>query len=338
MSHIPKVVRISAPKHGEIKYQCKLGNGNPCKNGAYFKVTIDEKESVSSKKEVYYCGMHSKKYSKDRKELKKYSAKEKKEKKADILEEMILNAAKKIISLRKNGIAEPLQHRFELVKMVGLFPFVPVRQGWINIYPNFKSGWQGIGGNYPELSPMSLGPVIHGQPGLPPSKSIENFHQGSKYWSKYETKEEFSDNQKNMFNSDEPKRHKFKVDKTRGSSGKVLGNIPDYFVWIDKDEKEHHLSYIESRQFYCNFYERLVKKTKQYKKVKKLIDLRASIQLCGPDAFEIEGLSNESGLIKSIEKCYLDSSHPFGHERVLFTMFLLKEENYPWRKYKTFDF
>ena len=40
----------------------------------------------------------------------------------------------------------------------------------------------------------------------------------------------------------------------------------------------------------------------------------------------------------TIEDHYLDSSKPFGHELVLYTMLTINPENYPWRKYKTEDF
>lgn len=42
--------------------------------------------------------------------------------------------------------------------------------------------------------------------------------------------------------------------------------------------------------------------------------------------------------IENIEKEYLNDKVPFGHERVLFTMLTLNENDYPWKKYKTFNF
>ena len=254
-------------------------------------------------------------------------------------------------------------------------------------------------------------------------------------------------------------------------------NIPDYFVWIDKQGKEHRLGYIESRQFYCNFYERLVINSPEFLHLKNLVSDGYSLQICGPDAYpmddsavtenksrdfgdykissinghEVSGISDhevsvvndheisvvndheisgikdhmksapkilraksgkivikiksvtpcsEDGInkrdirddgkkiceekniemkngekktskdkmidmksgddmnndkkfindikeekvkniIDDIERAYLDPTHPFGHERILFTMLspgTSSPEFWPWRKYKTFDF
>lgn len=320
---------MGTPKHGEIKCQGKTKTG-VCRHGAYFKVTD------SFGKVQFMCGVHSKGKGMKRTELTKMSKKEKEGKKTERVEEMIDLAVENIQS------RDPGEHKWKLklVKMGGLFPFVPLRPGWINIYPNFKRNWQGIGGNYPELSPMSLGPVVHGQPDVPDSKNIENFHQGSKFFSEKEDEESFKKNQKRMFLSREPQRHKFKG---------LTKNIPDHFVWIDKNKKEHHLTYIESRQFYCNFYERLARKKKQYGCIQKMLSVGCYIQLCGPDAFSIDGIGedvidmDQNELIDNIEKEYLSPTVPFGHERVLFTMLIfdllkIADDQFPWRKHKTFEF
>jgi hypothetical protein len=49
-------------------------------------------------------------------------------------------------------------------------------------------------------------------------------------------------------------------------------NIPKYFVWLDKEGKEHHLSYVESRQFYCNFYERLAEQQEDFRVLQKKLE------------------------------------------------------------------
>jgi hypothetical protein len=53
-------------------------------------------------------------------------------------------------------------------------------KGFLKVFPNFKHQGRKDGYGCKKLSPMFLGPVQHGQPGLPPSENIENFHQGSK--------------------------------------------------------------------------------------------------------------------------------------------------------------
>lgn len=290
-------------KYGEIKCQGILKSGknagNNCKNGAYYKCD-----------NLYLCGIHSKKYTEPI-TLQKFSTTEKtliaNTKYSDMLE------SAKIVA-EKNKINN-ITGKVTLVRMSGRFSKVEPMEGWLDIYPNFKSTYQGIGLILPGLSPMSLGPIKHGQPGIPESKTLENFHQFSKYYSKLETMEEFKKSQIAGFNDLIPHRHKFK------------GQIPDYFVWIDKDGEEYYLGYLESRQFYCNFYEKLVEESKDFLKLKNLLKDGYNLRICGPDAYN---------LYDDILESYKDISVPRGHEFCLYTMLTCKE--YPWIEMKTFDF
>jgi hypothetical protein len=231
--------------------------------------------------------------------------------------------------------------------------------GFIQVFPNYKhenktkiiNNEYVIYGCY-KLSPKYLGPVKHGQPiskleqkilnkrkgSIPDSYNIENFHQGSKCF-KNEIDEnkkplkEYYENRNKFYLDKKPHRHKFKINKknkNNDDNNKNNKNIPEFFVWVDKNEEENYLTYIESRQFYCNFYERLVIEQEEYKKLIKLVEDGYNICICGYDAFEMS--------YNDIEKEYLNKNFPFGHERVLFTMLIEKPDNYPWRKYKNYDF
>lgn len=354
---VSKRKKVTHPKHGEIKcqgaYSSGKKKGEPCGNGAYFAV---KKSQSSSGSYTYLCGQHSRGNKDVRVELEKMSTREKKEKKDDALEQME-TAAKLAAS---NAIGTVC-----MVRMVGMFPHVPLRPGWLNVYPNYKSNWQGIGLVMPALSPMSLGPVVHGQPGLPNAKNIENFHQFSKYFSDLETEEEYKLNRVRGYTDSTPHRHKFpKIAAGTDETKRENKNIPDYFVWVDKKGEEHHLvgtpGYIVSRQFYCNFYDRLASVTEEFLKLKDLLARGYSLQICGPDAFPMETIlgATEPGLdedeeskegidkesidkekIVKGEETYLDPAHPFGHERVLYTMLTVSTpDSWPWRKHKTFDF
>jgi hypothetical protein len=98
---------------------------------------------------------------------------------------------------------------------------------------------------------------------------------------------------------------------------------------VDKDKKEHRLNYIQSRQFYCTFYERLASVEPDFTKLQQLKDTGTNLQIIGYDAHPIVGI---------VEDAYLDPSAPFGHELVLYTMLTEEPANWPWRKHKTFDF
>ena len=293
---------MSIPKYGEIKCQAiyKSGEkkGKQCTNGAYY-----------SSQEQYYCGTHSKKD--NRVKLEKVSKNQANNLKEKQREKMFIDA--------KNHRSSKGQVTLNLFRSMYRKPDIVT--GWINVYPNYKTGWQGIGLVLPELSPMSLGPIHHNQKGLPPALLLENFHQGSKRF-KNESEKEFEENRYKYFTDTEPHRHKYKGDDEGGNP-----NSPLYFVWND-----HKLDYIQSRQFYCNYYERLASKTEGFKLLKTLYNEGYHLKICGPDAYNIER-------DEDIESEYLNPRYPFGHERVLYTMLTMDDvNNYPWRKHKTFDF
>jgi len=236
---------------------------------------------------------------------------------------------------------------------------VPDVDGYIKVLPNLypKTNIKKID-NIPivygcsELSPMVLGPIEHGQPisiehrtlmkisdeikVLPKCQNVENFHQGTKVFEEEldehnNPSELYYENREKFYADSVPHRYKFK--------GKEVNiNIPKYFLWVDKSCTEHHLNYFQSRQFYCNFYERLVLK-KESEALKRFTELKQLIK----DGYSLCILSYDAHPIGKtkidIENEYLDLTRPFGHEKLLFSMLVLDDPNdYPRRKYKTFDF
>jgi len=294
---------MEPPHYGEIKCQKE-----ECKNKAYY---------ICGNK--YVCGVHSR--NKDREQLEKLSKKEEKK----IKEEKINKEKEQIEELRLVNVKEDRAGKVicSKLRMMKAPEDIP---GFIKVFPNFKHGNRSDGLGMPRLSPMSLGPVDHGQPDLPMSFNIENYHQFSKVFQE-EVDEEgnpsklFYKNRIDGYLDKVPHRHKC-IGKEKNK------NIPLYFVWVNKNEKEHHLDYVTSRQFYCNFYERLAKLEPDFKKLKDLRDKGYNLQIVGYDGHNVDNL----------EKAYLDKNYSFGHELVLMAMLVLKEEEYPWRKYKTFDF
>ncbi len=285
--------------YGEIK--CEKNN---CQNKANF--------SYLSK---YFCGVHSKKLAnkqnlprRDRNESLKLKQEERLKQTEEIEEARVLNQ-----SLNKLGNVIVCK-----MKMMKSPDYI---KGYLNVFPNFKHQFRTDGFGCSSLSPMNLGPVCFFNKEV--SKNLENFHQGSKCF-EHETNvksgepsELFFKNQLNFFNDNQPHRHKFK-------------SKPKYFVWKDENNKIHKLNYIESRQFYCNFYERLAVETADFKKLKSLINNGTNIQICGYDGRKVDK--------DRIEAEYLDGTKPFGHELVLFHMLTCDSANYVWKKYKNFNF
>jgi hypothetical protein len=144
---------------------------------------------------------------------------------------------------------------------------------------------------------------------------------GARNANKPKIKASFFATQTAMYNDATPHRHKT-------IRGVKPTSRPLFSVWVDKDGSLHRLSYFESRQLYCHFYERMVADLPSLAELKKKLADGYNLNICGYDAFPLaDG--------QTLEQCYKDVSKPFGHERVLYAL-LIGER--PWAKYKTFDF
>lgn len=270
--------------------------GERCVNKAYYE-----------QNEKYLCGIHSKKD--QRIQLSKGNLQEKKKEQKEKLDQHIISIS---FQQNLNQKGKIILSKMRMRQNIGLV------DGFLNVFPNYFHENRKDGFGCSSLSPMNLGPLIHNQPGLPICLNIENFHQGNKFYSK-ESKKEFEETRLSLYNDKIPHRRKF-----------TSKDIPLYSLWLDKNGKEHRINYIESRQFYCTFYERLAKKQKQFIDLISKYEQGINLRICGYDAVNLQ--------IEDIEKEYLNPKVVFGHERTLFTMLVLKEDEYPWVKYKTFDF
>ena len=103
-------------------------------------------------------------------------------------------------------------------------------------------------------------------------------------------------------------------------------NQPLYSVFSTREGEERRFTYVQSRYFYCHFYEELAKKTKDFKKLRRIIDEGTNIIICGYDAYEVT---------KDLYTHYCDPKKPFGHELVLYSLLTISEEKeYPWNIYR----
>nr|WNL49996.1 hypothetical protein MarFTMF_480 [Marseillevirus sp.] len=303
---------MERPRHGEIS--CEREG---CKNKAYWEL-LEENSPLT-----FVCGTHSRK--KERLALAKVPTKERREK----LEGAFASHKKTIRrAARKNREGEQ-RGNLGLFRM-RMMKEVPLQEGWLNVFPNFRHQNRRDGFGCASLSPMSLGPVEHVHPALPPAKNIENFYQGSKVFQQEVDKDGnptalFYENRERLFSDEVPHRHKYK------GTGKNK-NIPLYFLWMKENGEEERLGYIESRQTYCNFFERLASQTDDFKELCRLQDRGVNLMFCGYDAYDIKP--------QTIEEAYLDPSVPFGHERVIYAMLAFRDtpEKYPWRQHKTLEF
>ena len=278
-------------------------NGGKCKNKAYY--FFDNS---------YRCGVHSKKN--ERIELPKNPNKER-DKLRDISEQYKIIEKFKQDNFSNGKIGNVICSKLRMMKEVENI------DGYLKVFPNFKHQNRKDGFGCSSLSPKSIGPIYHGQPDLPPAKNLENFHQGNKVFlsevdkDKNPTKK-FYECQIEFYNDVDAHRHKF-----------TSKDKPLYSLWRRKNGDEVKMSYFESRQFYCAFYENIVKNLDDFKILQEKMNGGYNLQICGYDAYDVN---------TDIETCYKDTKKQFGHELVLYTMLVYPEEEYPWKKYKTEEY
>ena len=295
--------------YGEVGCSATVkSTGNPCSNKSYY----------ITKKNELLCGVHSKNVTKD--ELPKRPESEKAQMKEDMMlkhQETVEHEAEKN---RKAGLfGDVMLVKFMNRRAVQMIP------GYLNVFPNNKHQNRSEGFGCASLSPMQLGPVDHGQPDCPPAKLLENFHQGNKVFSdevdeNNDPTDVFVTNRLKWYCDEVPHRHK------------VKGVKPLFSIWTDRDGESYKIDYISSRQFYCTFYERLVKEKEDFRTLVELREEGVNLAIHGHDAAEMEMTA------EGIERAYLDKRSQFGHEKCLAALLVLDEKDYPWIKHLDFVF
>lgn len=298
--------------YGESVCQATIkSNDKNCTNLAYYK-----------EKNVYLCGMHSNK--KTRTVLLKNPNKKTNRLASLSDHKETINEA---IKLNKGKVGDIVCFQMKMMKKV------PLVSGYLNVFPNYKHNNRTDGYGCSQLSPMSLGPVVHNEPNLPPAKNIENMHQTSKVWpnevdKKDNPTKEWYKQRLEGYNDPIPHRHKFDAKTMTTLRKQVNGqnrNAPLYSLHLTDKGKEVRFTYVESRVFYCKAYEKLAKQTENFKTLTKKIKSGTNIIICGYDAYPVT---------KDLYAHYIDATKPFGHELVLYTLLTVADaDDYPWNIY-----
>lgn len=294
--------------------------GKQCSNNAYWRTNDG----------TLLCGVHSKRMERHQLPKNPNAAKVKSAKKLD--------AIKLAEEYAKDNERRGALGNIIAVKML-MRKSPMAEKGYLMVFPNYRHQSRTDGYGCMALSPKAMVNIKHGQPGLPVAKSLENFHQGNKVFptavdSRGNPTDEFYSMRLWMYNNDAPLRHNPHATSAEGGNK----NVPLYSIWVREDGVEVRMTYFESRQFYCNFYERRAKKTKEFKELTQKIRQGYNLQIVGFDAYQPAAYT-----VEEFERCYKDTSRPFGHELVLFVMLWfttrdIPETEYPWRKYKTEKF
>lgn len=201
--------------------------------------------------------------------------------------------------------------------------------GVLNVFPNNKHQNRKDGFGCASLSPMRLGPVAHQQPGVPEALSIENYHQFNKVFER-ETKKEagivsvlpsFYQLRDRAYRDATPHRHKFEDEKGVGGNK----NVPLFSIHLTAAGQERRYTYLQSRYFYCHQYELLAKQQPDFATLKQMLADGTNLQIVGYDGYPVT---------RSLWEHYNDTSRPFGHELVLFSLLLLENPaEYPWNRF-----
>ena len=247
-----------------------------------------------------YCGRHSKKET--RKKLKNNPEK-------DILRQKENEVRK---SKADNLAAINKQNNIKGKVIVSKLSFMSSPQyqdGYMAIFPNYKHKNRQDGLGFSKLSPKCLGPVIHNMKNLPRSKNLENFYQYSKI-TKDEKYADYLEVRIDAYNSDLVLKKKKKD---------VVNSI-----YFDKENQPNNFDYIQSRFFYCHYYEKLAMKTPEFAKLKDILENGYNLQIFGYDGYNID---------RDIYQHYT-AAKPFGHELVLYCLLMIyNKEEYPWNIY-----
>lgn len=206
-----------------------------------------------------------------------------------------------------------------------------VEKGFIPISPNAKGGAFTGAYRFLSLSPMKMGPLppsLHqesaGPYGMKTVTCLENLHQGCKAFEGEASKNQqgewvptakYQSSRDAMIYDSEPHRHK---------ESSQSQNQPLCSFLVRPDGSLQALTYIESRVRYCRLYEQFALRSKEFAQLQTWLHSGYSLQICGFDAFEMY----------DPEKAFTDVKHPFGHERVLYTMLTLAEKDWPWHAEK----
>ena len=298
------------PFYGETTCQAVTMAGKKCNNKAYWNA-----------KGAYYCGVHVKKHALGAVQLLK-NPNAKAQKTQSLLDHDLTVEQARLDNVSKG------KHGMVTVSKLKMMGTVPHKEGYLSIFPNAKHGSRKDGLGMPELSPKVLGPVEHVMPNLPVALNLENYHQHAKVWpfelNNNKLTQETFDARTQAYNSEIADRHKHSKEVLKQYGPNI--NQPLFSVYYDDDGKEHRYNYLECRYFYCHYYEILVSPIASFHRLVDLIQRGTNINIIGYDGYDPSE--------KSLYDFYLDTSRPFGHELVLYSMLVTPNvKDYPWNKY-----
>ncbi len=293
----------------EARHASGKNEGHPCTNKAYYR-----------QGGKVLCGVHS---NVDRR--KKLS---KNPRKDDIRKEK-LEQQQASVDRATAANKEAGKQGHVICSKMGMMRGPEDSEGYLKVFPNYKHQNRKDGFGCMALSPKSLGPIDHGQGGLPKASCLENFHQFNKVLvgeldSEKKPRKSFYNTQKAGYKSKTPQRHKFDSSKAKGLDSKEARRCA-YSIFRNRQGEERRYSYVESRYFYCHFYEKLATKVADFERLTGMLADGVNLQIVGYDGFPVT---------RDLQAHYEDPQRPFGHELALYTLLTVRDlADYPWNRY-----
>jgi len=216
------------------------------------------------------------------------------------------------------------------VRKIYSFKNIPLTLGYINVIPNYNNKYLNAIFSYISLSPGKMGPVHHNMPNLPPAVNLENFWNFSKVWNfELDLETDMNELQPTFFQ----KRIQGYQSQKRISSKYTLDELkafdasskPDCAIYYDKYGQPIKYDYIQSRYFYCHYYQQLVSYVREFNLLKKKLQMGYNMIIHGYNSYTPSD---------NYYQMYTDPTKPFKHEMILYIM--LNEPNpekYPWNIY-----
>lgn len=309
----PKIRGV--PYYGTTMCQATYKSGKPCKNKAYW-----------NSGGTFTCGVHKKDGAVKLKKDPNAAA----SKKQDLAEHQVT-----VENTRTENQVAGRRGTVTASKLRMMKP-VPHKKGYASIFPNFKHTKRTDGIGMSKLSPKSLGPVNHRMPAalLPPAQSIENYHQHAKFW-KFELRsnglptEDAHSLRIRAYKSKTADRHKHSRQKLKAAVKGGNINVPEYSLFYSSTGEPRKYNYLQSRFFYCHYFEELAQKEAEFATLKKMVEDGYNVNLIGYDSYE------PAQTAEGLWKQYNNTSKPFGHELVLCALLILNDpEDYPWNRFR----
>jgi hypothetical protein len=190
---------------------------------------------------------------------------------------------------------------------------IPLVQGYLDVAVTLAQPKQFTGHLALKLHPGAIGPITHGEPGLPRARYLDNYYNAHMCFSR-ESYKHFSRYRREMFRERRVHTPK-KVQYPQFETDEIA-----YFSWRMPNGKRRRLTLVQSRQVFCNIYARKVVRVPAYTAISDMLKAGTNIRIVGYAPCPFDG--------RPLEQIYLDPAAQIGHEFVL--VCLLRGEA-PWK-------